>query len=118
MKVYSLPKEIPPPAVDYSNYDGEKEAAAEVKHMADLKEWLIKQGFTGRYTGQTVHFGVADGRAIYMMADGKKSFLIHLPYGDGYQYRDVEFLPKAEIIRRIEATKKMEEFWRKRTNKE
>ncbi len=101
MKVYTCPVECPAPQPDYSKWDKVKEQAAEDKHMADLKEWLIKRGYRGKLTGKIVSFGVADGSALYMFADGSKSCLIHLPYGDGYQYRDVAFLPKKEILRRI-----------------
>lgn len=105
MKVYSIPDEIPAPKPDYSNYDHRKEALAEQKHCEDLKAFLIRSGYTGAHTGEIVSFPVADGRALYMMAEGRSSCLIHLPYGDAYQYRDVAFLPKKEILRRIEAEK-------------
>lgn len=107
MKVYSCPTEVPPPVVDYSNYDQKKEAEAENNHMAELKAWLIKHGYTGKRTGEIVRFPVADSYAVYMFAEGRQSALIHLPYADGYQYRDVVYLPKAEIVRRIEAEKRM-----------
>lgn len=113
MKIYQCPKEVPVPSPDYSNYDHAKEMAAENKHMTDLKAWLVSQGYTGKYTGEIYRQQIADGYALYMMADGPKSFLIHLPYGDGYQARDTAFLPKSEIIRRIEAEKKFQSFWEK-----
>lgn len=103
MKVYSLPKEIPAPEVDYSNYNHEKVAADEAKHKADLKAYLIKGGYTGKNTGKTIRFQVADGYAVYMLAEGKTSCLVHLPYGDGYEYRDVQYIPKAEILRRVKS---------------
>jgi hypothetical protein len=107
MKIYSCPKEIPAPEPDYSHYDAEKEDKAEADHLAALKAWLIKQGHTGKYTGEIYRDQVADGYAQYMVGDGKYGFfLIHLPYGDAYNSRDVQFLPKKEIIRRLEAEKK------------
>jgi hypothetical protein len=39
---------------------------------------------------------------------------MHLPYGDAYQYRDVEFLPKDEIIRRIDMDAKRASFFASR----
>lgn len=113
MKVYVLPKEVPAPKPDYSNYDHAKETAAEAKHMADLKVWLKKAGYNGKYTGEIYREGVADGYALYMVADGAKSCLIHLPYGDAYQARDVQFVPKKEIFRRIEADKKFSAMFKK-----
>ena len=111
MKVYILPKEVPAPKVDYENYDHAKVYGDEEKHMADLKAWLKKAGYTGKYTGEIYKQHVADGYALYMMADGSKSCLIHLPYGDAYDARDVGFLPKKEIIRRIEADKSFRALW-------
>ena len=107
MKVYTCPPSLPAPTIDYRNYDSAKEIAAEQEHSNKLKTWLKLNGCTGKYTGEIFSAGVADGCAQYMLADGRKSCLIHLPYGDAYQYRDVEFLPKKEIIRRIEADKKI-----------
>lgn len=111
MKVYSCPAEVPAPKPDYENYDHKKEIAAEKKHQTNLKAWLIKFGYTGKYTGEIYSEGVADGYARYMVMDGPKSGLIHLPYGDGYHARDVEFIPKKEIIRRVDADKKFRERW-------
>lgn len=107
MKIYSCPKEVPPPTPDYSSYDHAKVDADEEKHMADLKAWLKKRGYTGKYTGEIYREGVADGYALYMVMDGRAFGLIHLPYGDAYQSRDVSFLPKKEIIRRLGSSKKL-----------
>jgi hypothetical protein len=101
MKVYTCPDECQAPTVDYRNYDGDKERAREAQHQVDLKAFLISAGYTGKHTGKIFRAGVADGYAEYMMADGRGSCLIHLPYGDGYQYRDVQFLPKKEVLARI-----------------
>lgn len=116
MKVYALPENLPAPQPDYRNYDATKEQAAEAKHCAEVKAWLISQGYKGKHTGRIVRFGVADGYAQYMIADGPKSFLIHLPYVDGYQYRDVAFLPKKEIIRRADADDAFQAMFSKKGN--
>jgi hypothetical protein len=118
MKIFTCPKEVPAPVPDYENYDSNKQMAAEEKHEADLKAWLKKHGYPGKYTGEIYSVGVADGSANYMVADGRTFCLIHLPYGDAYQSRDVAFLPKKEIIRRIEADKKWQAAWKKATAKE
>ena len=111
MKIFNPPKEVPAPTPDYENYNNTKEVAAENKHMADLKAWLKKAGYKGKYTGEIYKEQIADGYALYMVADGAKFCLIHLPYGDCYQSRDVSFLPKKEIIRRIEAAKSFRALW-------
>lgn len=103
MKIYSCPPAVSAPQHDYRNYDRAKAMAAEAQHREALKTWLINHGYSGRHTGGVFREQVADGHAEYMLADGPKSFLIHLPYGDGYQSRNVEFLPKREVVRRIEA---------------
>ncbi len=101
MKVYSCPTECPAPKIDFSNPNWEDMDELEQEHQEKLKAHLKSIGFTGKYTGEIVMFGVADGHAQYMMADGPKSFLIHLPYGDAWNYRDIKFIPKIEIIKRI-----------------
>lgn len=111
MKVYGSP--VVPPKVDYLNYDRDKETKRENEHREAVKKWLLDNGYKGKRTGETVRFGVADGYAEYMLGEGRKSVLIHLPYGDGYHYRDVRFLPKAEIIRRIEADKNLTALFKK-----
>ena len=108
IKIYTLPPQVPAPKVDYSNYDHAKVDAAEKAHMAKLADWLRSYGFTGKHTGAIYSTPVADGYAQYMIADapGKNFGLVHLPYGDAYQSRDVGFLTKTEILRRMEADKK------------
>jgi hypothetical protein len=115
MKVYGIPEEVSFSAPDYLNYDRDREAARESAHKERLKEWLIAAGCDGERTGQTLSFAVADGYAQYMLADrGRQSYLVHLPYGDAYQYRDVEFLPRDEIIRRIDQDARMAAFFASR----
>jgi hypothetical protein len=114
MKVYGCPKEAPAPEIDYANYNAELVAKQESDHVSKLKEHLVSNGYKGKHTGEIVRFHVADGYAAYMLADGPKSCLIHLPYGDAYQYPDAQFLPKAEIMRRIESDKKMASIFAKK----
>jgi len=111
MKVYSVPAEVPAPEIDWANFDYDKLVR---EHKERLKTYLQKVGFTGRNTGKVISFHVADGYAYYMMAEGRKSFLIHLPYGDAYQYPDVQFLPKKEILRRIKQEEEMRKIFSSR----
>ena len=110
LKIYCLPTEVPAPQVDYMNYDREKETAAEDAHRAALKAHYEAMGYTGKHTGMVYREGVADGYAQYMIFEAptgsrlrEKFFLIHLPYVDGYQSRNIRFLTKAEILKRIKA---------------
>lgn len=105
MRVYSSP--IPDPEIDFGGFDVKKTEAQYDEHKQKVIQWLRENGYNGPRTGEIVRFPVADGYAQYMLADaGKKSVLIHLPYWDGWQYRDVEFLPLKEILKRIDQQKK------------
>lgn len=108
MKVYSCPKEVPAPQIDFRNYDAKVEEQREQEHQAKLAEWLRQNGYNGQYTGEIYRTPVADGYASYMFGDkGRSGILIHLPYGDAYESRDVSFLTKAAIIARLNSSKKM-----------
>ena len=115
MKIFDCPNEIPAPQVDYKNYDSDKNQRDEEEHGEQLKTWLKANGYPGKYTGEIFRVGIADGYAQYMVADGRTFCLIHLPYGDAYDSQDVQFLPKKEIIRRVEAGKKFAALWKKQT---
>jgi len=114
MKVYACPDEIPAPEIDFKSFDLKKLRADEEQHQARLKAWLIARGYTGKNTGELVSFPVADGYAQYMFADGKSPALIHLPYGDAYQYPHIQYLPKAEILKNIERRKGLAKLFGKK----
>lgn len=101
MKVYAAPDSITL-KYDYGNYDRKVEDAKEKAYVANIKAWLVERGYKGPRTGDVISFGVADGSAQYMYGDaGTKSILIHLALGDAYQYGDVAFLPRKEVLRRL-----------------
>lgn len=105
MKVYACPEECPAPEPDYSNYDFAKEQKRQDEHQAKLKAWLQANGYSGKYTGEIYATPRGDGYAQYMVGDGRSFCLIHLPYGDAWDDPDVRYLPKKEIIKRIERLK-------------
>lgn len=112
MKVYACPAEIPEPKYDYRNFNSKQFQEVEAAHKAQLKSWLQDKGYNGKNTGEIVRFPVADGYAQYMLGDkGKGGILIHLPYGDAWNYRDAEYLPKKVILERIERDKKLQELF-------
>lgn len=115
MKVYAAPEGITL-NIDYTvRYNPADEQAKVEKYKAEIKDWLLSNGYTGPNTGETITFPVADGRAEYMLGDkGRGGILIHLDIMDGYQYFDIKFLPKAEILRRIEQEKAAKAFWKSR----
>lgn len=107
MQIFSVAKHVPYPKVDYAKFDGDKMIADEAAHMEAVRAYLVKIGYTGKHTGEVIRFPVADGQALYMIAEGvgKKFGLVHLAYGDGYQYMGVEHLPRAKILAMAEQEK-------------
>ena len=107
MKVYGLPTQLAY-TTEYSNYSYEKEKAKEEQTLAALKTFMVEGGYDGPLTGEIVRFGVADGYAQYMFCDGgRKSCLIHLPFGDAWSYPYIERLTKKDILDNITSAKRM-----------
>ena len=102
MKVVSMPPEVPFAEPDYSNYDSVKEQARETEHLEQLKTWLKANGWPGERTGQELQEPHADGYARYMYGDGPKPVLVHLPSGDAWHSPNVGFLPKKEVLKRLD----------------
>jgi hypothetical protein len=103
MKVFTLPKEVPAPVVDYANFDLKKLEEAEKAHSATLKDHLVGMGYNGPHTGKIVCIPHADSHAQYMIADAPKNFvLIHLPYCDAWDSPWARKLTKAEAIKNAE----------------
>jgi hypothetical protein len=113
LKVYGCPEGYEIPEFDFdSNWQKD-----ETDHKARLTKHLRDSGHLGE-TGGTFGFGVADGSAQYMFVEGgghygKRAFLIHLAYGDGYSYRGVENFPKSEILRMVKQNKAHENLFKK-----
>ena len=106
VKIYSCPDEVAFADPDYANYDTNVELARQETHSAELKAWLLANGWAGPRTGQILQEPHADGYALYMYGDaeGRKACLIHLPYGDKWNSPNVEHLPKKEILARMDRT--------------
>ena len=115
MKVYACPGEVAAPKVDYFNYDRNKVAEAERQHQKDLKAWAAQAGFTGKNTGRILRTSYADGYALYMMVEGRTSFLIHLPYGDGYDDPLVRGLTKKAVLEEIARAERMDAYFARKT---
>ena len=106
MELYDLPDDVPFADPDYANYDTNVELAREEAHKAALTDWLKANGWTGPNTGREFSTPMADGYARYLFADGageKDSILVHLPYGDRWHSQDVQYIPEAEIVKRMDA---------------
>jgi hypothetical protein len=115
MKVYGLPEELEAtiPEIDYVNFDYDAMIESEDIHRESIKQWLLDNGYTGKHTGGILRMPIADGHAEYMLADGNPSILIHLPYGDAWNHPDVTFLPKKEIVKRIQNDEAMRKLFSK-----
>lgn len=101
MQVYSAPDTIAKPAWP-SPFNPDAYQAECNRYEKEILTWVRGLGYTGIHTGKIAGFGVADGTAQYMVADGgRKTILIHLDEVDGYDYMDVGFLPKKEILNRV-----------------
>jgi hypothetical protein len=115
MKVYGMPDELRATLPKFDlKAPYEEHQAKENAHQKTVEAWLRAHGWDGKNTGKTVSFPAGDGSAVYMLAEGKTSALIHLPYGDGWQYRDAKFLPKSEILKRIDSAAKLSSMFAKR----
>lgn len=118
MKVFAIPTEVPAPTPDYRNYDRVAESAKEKAHVEALKAHLVEMGYNGPNNGDIVRYGVADGYAQYMLADGKgrygSSFLFHLPYGDAYSYNGIQHFPKKAILEEINRGKRLAKLFGER----
>lgn len=121
MKVYNVPKETPVPKVDYGNFDLTQVRADENAHQLRVRTWLLAHGWPGKRTGEIMSLPVADGAALYMYGDGVTPCLIHLPYGDGYQYVGVERFTKADVLKHLDSGKALaklfartDDFWKSR----
>ncbi|WP_285905119.1 hypothetical protein [Pseudodesulfovibrio pelocollis] len=114
MKIYSCPASLEF-TYDYSKYFAEGYSKAEEEHKTQLLQFLKDAGYTGENTGRIYKEPVADGYAMYMYADTPtgKAILIHLPYGDSYSSMNAQYVPKEEILRRIEADEQIDAMFSK-----
>lgn len=102
MKIYTIDAIQPPNLMLIPWHEFVK---AERAYKLAIKDHLDALGYLGPLTGKIVSFPVADSRAEYMYAQApgspRKDCLVHLPLGDAWEYRDVQYIPRAEIIRRL-----------------
>jgi hypothetical protein len=89
-KVYSLPEGLPEPDFDICITQGsDAYFAACEEHEEAVRQWCIANSdstrLRGNIVGKVISFGVADGRAQYMIYRHSPLSLIHLPYVDAYE---------------------------------
>lgn len=110
MKVYGLPAGINPPdfadALVNGRYDYKRDDENNEKFFDALKAKLQSMGFTGPLTGKLAYFPIADGKAVYMVAESKKeTVLIHCPIGDAWSLPEWQTrgLTKTEVKKMVTA---------------
>lgn len=107
--IYSAPKHIKLPEFNlegtYRDYEKECDA-----YLETLKEEIRKNNPT-EYIGETIRFQVADGYAVYMVANLKPVKLIHIEIGDAWHFELAHKLNKKDVIGYIQSEKRMKEIF-------
>lgn len=79
-KVFASPIKYDYPD-DWKNWQEHDE-----KYMKELKDFVLTNTKSKNgYIGETIRFPIADGYAIYMVANTKPLEVIHVPTGDAWQ---------------------------------
>lgn len=79
------------------------------KYVNAITKWA-KDNSKCPEAGEEIHFGVADGRARYVVLSLKPVELVHLDVGDGYQFQYVNRLTAGDIkneLKRAQALNKL-----------
>jgi len=104
MQMYSFPEEV-----DYEpEYTGsfDEWQKREEDPKARLIKWLKENDFNGPNTGKIYYTPRGDGSAMYMIAhathgSGRKSGLMHLPYGDAWDCPNIQYIPQKVIFESV-----------------
>lgn len=98
-------------------YSMEKDDELTEKFFDDLKNKLISMGHTGSLTGEVVRFPVGDGAAVYMVAEGSTTFLVHCPIGDAWSIPEAHArgLRKSDIRDMIRREQRMRDLFSRRS---
>lgn len=101
-KVYSPPQEVgPEPQIGGSiNFSFKKYHQECQEYVAKIVAYAKNNG-SGDCAGKEIGFGVADGRARYIVFSLSPVKLIHVPTGDAYQFQYAHRLTAADIRKQI-----------------
>ena len=108
LKVYSAPKEIKKPELDFSNIKKYNKDCD--KYVQKIKDYAKKNG-ESKYRGEEISFNVADGTAVYIIFSMTPLQLIHCETYDEYQYPYIKRLTKADIIKQVKFQKSMKDIF-------
>lgn len=98
VKVYSV--DVPVPSFDYK--DHATMIANDEKYEKDVEAKIRELGYNTPFTGKMIKFGAGDGYAVYMIASLRPLVLIHLEYGDAWQFQYVHLLTANEVMKQLE----------------
>lgn len=117
MKVYSAPVEVKSPNVDYTKFNMDDYESENKRYFADLKTALVAMGYTKPLTGELVYYSMGDGSAIYMIAEGRTTFLVHCDVGDAWSLPEWQTrgLRKADIIKSVNGRKTLAALFAKKS---
>jgi hypothetical protein len=117
MKIYGMPAELEATIPNFMDLDWKAYDAAIEAHQQTVIAWLRDNGYPGKNTGRIFRTPRADGYANYMVAEGRSTWLMHLPYGDAWHDPDVQFLPKKEILARIDRADRVKSMFAAKAHK-
>lgn len=108
--IYSAPKEIKLPKLDFSNMQDYNRDCD--RYVRDLVKHIKDMGYKGKNVGEIVKFAVADGYAEYMILSMRPLKLIHIPLGDAYEFMYAHLMTASEINKKLDAQNKLAEFFK------
>lgn len=109
-KIFAPPTEIGKPRVDFKRNWEEQEN----EYLQKLRTW-VKLNRPNKDAGEVISFQVADGYAQYMVLSLKPVELMHIPFGDGYQYQYANRLTAKDIREEIERGKLLAELFNQKS---
>lgn len=110
-KIFDTPEGFKVPEIDFGNYNRQEHQKKEEKFLKDLRGWLKKNGYKGKNSGELIMFSVADGNAIYMVISMEPLELIHIPFGDAYEFQYVNRLTAGDIQEKIDQAKALKKIF-------
>jgi len=116
MKTFSSPIPAPPFNVRATYAQARAE---EADYIAAVATALRGMGWVGPLTGEVVRFPIADGYALYMVAEpppktrGAAMSLVHLPLGDAWAIpaAHARGLRKADIVKMVAQRRSIEKLF-------
>ena len=111
-KIYSAPKVLEIPTIDFSNYNVEEQEKKENEYIEKLS-FLLKRRKSEKHVGEVLNFPHADGYAMYMVAGIKPVELVHLELGDAWHLPHIERLTAKDITLKIEQQQALEKLFNK-----